>query len=294
MTSLFLTHKILKVVDGSEVRPAAAGDQQDLWDQNNNEALTSLYMCMTDEEVESVSSCKTAAEIWTKLNSIHESITGASKQVLWQKYFSIMALPGQSPVKVMVEIQNYAAQLRSMGAPIDDEMEVARIISSLMDEKYRQLREAWRSVDVSKQTTTLLLSRLKSWELEENQTEKFQEESSKAYAARKSKLTKEELANLKTKSNCRACNLQGHWKNDPICPANKDKKSESSGAYAAGPLSNLWIADSGASNHFCGDLQWFTKYEKYEVPKPVAMANNSKMLVEGVGQVKVSALINKC
>ncbi len=50
---------------------------------------------------------------------------------------------------------------------IDEDMEVARIVSSLMVEKYRNFREAWRSVDASKQTTALLLARLKTWEAED-------------------------------------------------------------------------------------------------------------------------------
>lgn len=38
-----------------------------------------------------------------------------------------MANENKSPVKTMIEIQNYAAQLRTMGAVIDKEMEIARV-----------------------------------------------------------------------------------------------------------------------------------------------------------------------
>lgn len=217
MSSLFLTHNIMGVVDGTVARPAAAGPPQEKWDQSNNEALTSLYMTMTDSEVESISGCKTAEEIWRKLNIMYQSVSGESKQALWQKYYSIMATDGKSPVKTMVEIQNYAAQLRSMGATIDDEMEIARVVSSLMNEKFRQLREAWRSVDLTKQTPALLLSRLQTWELEEDETSKgndsVTEESHKAYSAKnlKHKKTKSEIADLKKKSKCHGCKQIGHW-----------------------------------------------------------------------------------
>jgi len=46
------------------------------------------------------------------------------------------------PVMTMLEIQNITAQLRSLGVVIEEEAEVARIVSSLKDEKYRTLREA--------------------------------------------------------------------------------------------------------------------------------------------------------
>lgn len=304
MSSLFRSHDLNEIVDGTSTRPAAVGDPQKEWDKRNNEAMTSLYLCMTDAEVESISGCATAHEIWNKLNTMYQSISGESKQVLWQKYYSIMVTSGKSPVKTMIEIQNYAAQLRSMGAVIDDEMEVARIISSMMDEKFRQFREAWRSVEIAKQTSALLLSRLKTWELEDGETYKnasHVEETSKAYAAKKErpKRTRQEISDLKKKTKCHICKLKGHWKSECTFKdkdsAKKEQKSDekSEGAYMAGGLSDLWINDSGANRHYCGRKDWFFEYTEYPCPKSVSMADNSLMLVKGVGAVKVKALINK-
>lgn len=64
MTSLFLSHNIMGVVDGSVRRPGSPRDPLDKWNLNNNEALTSLYMCMADQEVEAVSGCKTISSIY--------------------------------------------------------------------------------------------------------------------------------------------------------------------------------------------------------------------------------------
>lgn len=291
MVCLFKSHKILEVVDGSTTRPSATGSDPALWDQANNEAETCMLLSMGDDQVEAVSSCKTAAEIFKKLSSIYESTSGESKQALWQKYYSVIA-DEKSPVKTMIEIQNIAAQLRNVKLVIDDEAEVARVVSSLMGVKYRQFREAWRSVDLGKQTSALLLSRLKTFELEdEESSQDVDAEYGKAFRAKK--FTKEEIAIMKNKSHCHVCKLKGHWRNYPNCPGKKCQDEESGGAYAAGSLSNLWIADSGSSRHYCGVLQWFHQYEKYSVPKPVKLANNSRMYAEGVGQVKVHALINK-
>lgn len=198
----------------------------------------------------------------------------------------------------MVEIQNYASQLKSMDAAIDDEMEIARVLSSLADDKYRQFCEAWRSVDQAKQTPILLLSRLKTWELEKGEANKFTEESSKAYSAkrfeRKQPKSKEELADLKKRTKCHLCKEKGHWKSE--CPEKrrKDKDDDKVGSvYVVGSSHNLWINDSGANRHNCGRLDWYFEYEKYQIPKPVQIADNSQMLVEGVGKVKVKAFVNK-
>ncbi|OXA53950.1 Copia protein [Folsomia candida] len=176
-----------------------------------------------------------------------------------------------------------------MGAVIDDEMEVARIISSMMDEKFRQFREAWRSVEIAKQTSALLLSRLKTWELEDGETYKnasHVEETSKAYAAKKErpKRTRQEISDLKKKTKCHICKLKGHWKSECTFKdkdsAKKEQKSDekSEGAYMAGGLSDLWINDSGANRHYCGRKDWFFEYTEYPCPKSVSMADNSLML----------------
>ncbi|OXA44686.1 hypothetical protein Fcan01_20682 [Folsomia candida] len=103
------------------------------------------------EQVETVFGCKTAPEMWDKLSSIYQSTSGENKQALWQKFYLIMA-DEKSPVKTMIQIQNIASQLRSLGIVIDDVAEVARVISSLAGDKYRQFREAWRSVDIIEKT----------------------------------------------------------------------------------------------------------------------------------------------
>jgi len=140
---------------------------------------------------------------------------------------------GKNPVKTMIEIQNYAAQLRSMGATIEEEAEVARTISSLQEEKYRQFREAWRSVDASKQTTALLMARLKTWELEEEANKAANQEipenqSQKAYSAHRKggrpRKTKEEYAELKKKTRCHICKKLGHWKSE--CPEKNKQKGK--------------------------------------------------------------------
>lgn len=280
----------MDIVDGTQPRPLDVS-KQGQWDQSNNDALTSMYLSMSDDEVEAVSGCRTANDIWTKLNSIHQS----------EKYYSVMASEDKPPVKTMIEIQNYASQLRAMGVVIDDDQEVARVISSLMCDKYRQFREAWRSVEVARQNSALLLSRLKTWELEDGEYEKVQQtqadETQKAYAAnKKPRKTKEEIAQLKKTTKCHICKQKGHWRSE--CPKKHEKKEESSnkvekagGAYAAGSSSDLWINDSGANRHNCGRLEWCFEYQKYQKPKPVGIADNSQMLVEGCGKAKVKALI---
>ncbi|CAG7836608.1 unnamed protein product [Allacma fusca] len=160
------------------------------------------------------------------------------------------------------------------------------------------------SENVNKQTTALLLSRLKTWELEDQESggNSKTSESGKAFTVQKQngkkpKRTKEEIAKLKKKTKCHFCTNQGHWARE--CPdkkKNNDSKQttttsqlKSGGtAYAAGVLDEEWVNDCAADAHYCGRLEWFSEYAKYSEPQQIRLANGSYMQTLGIGNVKVS------
>ncbi|CAG7819754.1 unnamed protein product [Allacma fusca] len=221
-----------------------------------------------------------------------------------------------SPVRTMCEIQNLAAQLGSVGTKIDDDAIIARVISSLMSERFRQFREAWRSVDSTQQTSALLLSRLKTWELEheESNGSKKKTKSSKAFSANqnggnKPRKTKEEIAQLKKTTKYHNCQNIGHLSRE--CPDKKKHQNASNGqnsnanqskqqhasqqltkAYMVGESNNAWVNDSGATSHCCGRLDWYTDYVKFLTPSKIEIANGTYMLAEGVVKIKLQALIS--
>jgi len=188
--------------------------------------------------------------------------------------------------------------LISLGATLSDDAIVARVISSLMNDKYRNFREAWRSIESSKQTSGLLLSRLKTWELEEQETRESStnnEDSSRAFYVRNTgnprRKTKEEIEEIKKRTKCHLCKNIGHWRNE--CPQkNQEERDEKrpAVAYAAGEIKNLWINDSGASQHYCGKIEWFSEYRDFHTPQPVSIADNSVTHAVGEGIVKLKAL----
>ncbi|CAL8110377.1 unnamed protein product [Orchesella dallaii] len=186
-----------------------------------------MLMAMSYDQVELISGCKNSHEILVKLETMYVSTSGENKQALWQEFYSIMASEEKNPVQVMCEIQNLAAQLRSLGVSVDDKAVVARVVSSLMDDKYRQFREAWKSVEISQQSTALLLSRLKTWELDEKSSKSSSSsssniEKSKAFAAggnpQQAKFKKD-----KTSIKCYNCGKKGHYKNK--CRSPKQEKN---------------------------------------------------------------------
>jgi hypothetical protein len=212
----------MDIVNGTLARPESSGKEQDHWDHGNNEAFNVLLMCMSDKEVELIFSCETAADVWKKLDTLYQE----SMETLWQRYFGVMASPDKTPVNAMIEIQNYAAQLRRMGATIDEDFEIGRIISSLVDPKYRRIREEWIFVDADQQTTAFLLSRLKTWETSEAKKLVKSDETQKVdsgFNKGKPKANREEIAELKERTKCHLCKTKGHWARE--CPQKQDKKT---------------------------------------------------------------------
>ena len=154
MKALLSTTKNISIVNGTSTGPRSGETQQE-WDDRETEAFATLLACMEDSQVEAVAGCNTSNQIWIKLATIYENSSGENIQVLYMQYYAIMA--NESPVKAMCEIQNLANQLMALGENISDEGIVARVKSSMIDDKFRQIREAWGSVNKTDQTPPNLL-----------------------------------------------------------------------------------------------------------------------------------------
>ena len=49
------------------------------------------------------------------------------------------------------------------------------------------------------------------------------------------------------------------------------------------------MSDSGASNHFCGNAEWFITYQRHDPPQIVTIADNQHAIIVGEGTAEVKA-----
>jgi hypothetical protein len=303
MISLFNAHHSLGIVQGTEVRPPtavapASNEAQENWDQKTNEAMAAMLISMADEQVDAVANCTTPQQIWAKLITMYENAGGENIQMVYQQFFGVRA--GDSPVKAMTTIQNLASQLHALNVPINDEAVVARVVSSLDDPKYENFREAWRSIDLPKQTSALLLQRLKVWEIEHPiaASALTVEPSAKAFRSEKGKRPKEGIEALKKRTKCNNCGRKGHWKAECRQPKKEKPEVDAEGKKNKAFMTfksqaspdKIWFNDSGASQHHCGNMDWFSCYEPFNTPEKVEMADGSFSEIIGSGTVKIKAL----
>ena len=217
ITSVLKANDMYKIVDGASTIPIKTEDQPG-WNKLQAEAQAALLMTISDEVINMVIACNTPDKVWKKLKTIFESDSSETQQYLWQQFYAVEVKDEISPLQAMLKIQSYATQLATIGVMVEDAAIVARVISSLKGERYRQFREAWRSLEISKQTTGVLLQRLKTWETEEIASLVSKGESVmdfSEYKAFKSGQTPTK------KGKCFKCGEEGHYKSE--CQASQEE-----------------------------------------------------------------------
>ena len=49
----------------------------------------------------------------------------------------------------------------------------------------------------------------------------------------------------------------------------------------------VWLMDSGATQHMTAHREWFSTYEKFEHPMPIKLGDNNVIYAQGKGKVSI-------
>lgn len=205
------------------------------------------------------------------------------------------------------KVENLAKQIREAGETISDTAIMTKILSTL-PLKFRNVRQAWLSLDEAKQTIPNLTSRL----LDEEANLVSYEEAEIALAAvplnpRKSNL-KFGVTGTRSREpiHCYNCGKRGHISRNCRLPPKKKKEHNDSKSIphtdrGAGERSyesafnvvdtdhfsfaeDSWIMDSGALAHVTYRRDYFTIFEE-NFTSTVFLGNNQSLSVKGKGTV---------
>lgn len=203
----------------------------------------------------------------------------------------------ETALEVMTKLESIYEE---NGEDISDTAIITKILSTL-PLKYRSLRQAWMSLDASKQTVINLTARLLDEEAsfgveEENETALVvakQNEKKRNFKTTEAKREFKETVNHRFV--CYKCGRRGHYAKD--CRATKQNQEEKnmlafnidSHEWHDDHEETSWILDSGASAHMSYKRENFVELYEYKGPT-LKLGNQEDIEVLGQGNV----LINKC
>lgn len=231
--------------------------------------------------------------------------------IILDRFHQVKMNRDESIAQHVAKVENLASQVRETGETLSDVAIVIKILGTL-PMKYRNFRQAWLSIDETRQTLPNLTARLLDEEASltttEEQENAFLASSSRKKGAR-STGKNEEKSNKKKmdmgKVACYNCRKKGHFARN--CPSlkktNEEQKEnqrnnsafnvECQEALFAAPQSDedKWIMDSGASAHMTHHREFFWKFEETS-KNDVALANKQELPIKGIGTVKIKKLID--
>ncbi|KOB78109.1 Uncharacterized protein OBRU01_00267 [Operophtera brumata] len=126
-------------------------------EEKDNKAQELIVTRVEESILTYLMTCKTACEMWSKLNTIFESQSECSVHLNQQKFFNLKFEPPMA--KFIAVVEEIVNRLRVQKEEMPEKMVIAKILMSLPD-TYKHFLSAWESVTPEKQTLQSLTARL--------------------------------------------------------------------------------------------------------------------------------------
>jgi len=195
------------------------------------------------------------------------------------------------------KLKEKRAALKNLGEDYSDEFFQVIVINSLPAE-FGDLLGQWDTLHGSMKTTAFIQSWLKQKEVSLNGAKG--ELALAVSGPAKKPWDQLSIRERKKISRCKICNTIGHWakecqKGEQQDNAKKDEQRLNVilNIGNLGPeLKKSWVLDSGASQHMCNELGWFTDIAPYNIPNSASVGNGEKIEVWGIGSVRIECRVN--
>lgn len=129
------------------------------WRQRDVDARTYMYATIKTEQQCSLHGCQTAHSMWTRIQAEYAQVAADNEHLFTAKFFNYKYQSGHSVMAHVAAIEQIAAQLRDLNAPISEIQLMSKILLTLPP-SFRHFLSAWDSVPAAERTIKLLTSRL--------------------------------------------------------------------------------------------------------------------------------------
>ena len=115
------------------------------WDKKNIQARAFLMRGFELEQLKYLTNCQTAAQMWSRLLTVHAEKSDQSAQVLLDRFINAKMGDDEKMTDYVARMTSIAARLKDLDLEQKEPMIIAKILDSL-PEKYDHVRTAWYAV----------------------------------------------------------------------------------------------------------------------------------------------------
>lgn len=244
--------------------------------KRDQKARSKICLMIKPECLIHVRQTKTAKEAWQALEKAYEDKGLNNRCRLLSKLVSLKLEQFTTIRDYISTLMTTAQKLCDLGKEIDDELLAALMLQGLTD-NFQAMRLAIENSNIELTTDYV---KTKLYQMEDTHTATTSTSNHALMSKNKQKQKKQK------KFKCFVCNGP-HKARD--CPDNPSKKrNEAYNALAmttSASEEEVWIVDSGASNHMTSRREWLHDFQKYEKGVTVACANGESLQGVGSGTV---------
>ncbi|KAI1298299.1 Retrovirus-related Pol polyprotein from transposon TNT 1-94 [Halotydeus destructor] len=315
MKNFMSAKDVMGVVDNTWPKPTDEDkDGQRDWVKANYKAMYFLQTSVEENVYEHIEACETAAEIWEKLANVFQKISATDKLAA-STAFHTYRFDGSTTMAIHIStVENLAKKLKGFGEAMAESYLVAKLLQGLPD-RYASVATGLSFLEEKEHTFKKVSQVLLQEEARQQDTvvsealslatsklsvgqKKFEGQRSGQVKPRQKKALKD--------IECFHCHKKGHYKSDcrqlkrDTTGSKQEKPEVMMAQYSAmsadvdvaqGPASEYWIADTGATKHCTGHLDWFEDIAEYS--GRLRVADNRYAEIVGRGTIKILANVGK-
>ncbi|XP_012236494.1 uncharacterized protein LOC105680270 [Bombus impatiens] len=223
--------------------------------------------------------CTTAHEMWKKLNTVYDMKSDENLNMAQKQFFDFKWEESENVSYNLSKLELIAAKMKALGSEIGEKMLITRILSVLPN-KFDHFHSASDSVEEEKKTLDRLSTRLMTEEIRWKKTTRKHQWHRKDH----------------TSKNCFKNNKRTNSRdNQESRNQNRDHSAicllgSTSAIQKANP--DVWIIDSGATDHMTGRREWFGVFEEFDNTVKIEIGDGTFMDACGKGKIRVETFVD--
>lgn len=256
--------------------------------------------------IDQITTCTSAYEVWERLESIFQRRSDCNLDTMLNRFWSIKMGETEPMAKYIGRIQQLSDTIKLAGEPLSDRSIKVRMISGLTS-RYEGFSRTWDATHPDEKSVKHLIDRL--LKDEDTYTRRNDSELSSAlYTSRDRHVRappgsfrhrpepQTNQYNNRTNPSCQVCGKRNHTTSNCFFRNKKEGQTERQAlsdktkvvsfmAKSSNNKTAKWFADSGASNHMCGDRSTFSELKLFQNAKHITVGNTEEIEALGEGTI---------